>query len=117
MFGTVAGFAVGAITALVSNFFLGHGPWTPYQLLAWGFLYGWITNTWFWASFIYPLRWKTFVTYQTNSIWFDTFHAIGNGIFLALLGTKTIVILERFRKRFNWINDEKLSSNSNVISL
>ncbi len=130
VFGPVAGFMVGAITALVSNFFLGQGPWTPYQMLAWGlagvtaayarrlnvniwwliifgilwgYLFGWITNTWLWASFIYPLTWKTFVTYQLNSIWFDTFHAIGNALFLGLFGMKTIAILERYRKRFNWI--------------
>jgi len=72
VFGPVAGFMVGAITALVSNFFLGQGPWTLYQMFAWGlagvsaaylrrfelgktsliifgaiwgYLYGWIMNT------------------------------------------------------------------------
>ena len=30
------GFVVGAIGALVSNFFLGQGPWTPWQMLGWG---------------------------------------------------------------------------------
>src|SRR3712207_4639671 len=29
--GAPAGFAVGAITPLASNVFLGHGPWTPWQ--------------------------------------------------------------------------------------
>ena len=36
IFGPLAGFMVGAVTALVSNLFLGQGPWTPYQMLAWG---------------------------------------------------------------------------------
>jgi energy-coupling factor transport system substrate-specific component len=36
VFGPVAGFMVGAVTALVSNLFLGQGPWTPYQMIAWG---------------------------------------------------------------------------------
>ncbi len=31
------GFAVGALAALASNFFLGQGVWTPWQMLAWGF--------------------------------------------------------------------------------
>ncbi len=35
-FGPVSGFMVGALTALISNFFLGMGPWTLYQMLAWG---------------------------------------------------------------------------------
>ncbi len=60
-------------------------------------------NLWFWASFVYPLTLKTFVIAQLNSVWFDTFHAIGNAVFLGLLGKKTIIILERFRKRFQWI--------------
>ena len=30
------GFMVGATAALVSNLFFGQGPWTPWQMLAWG---------------------------------------------------------------------------------
>ncbi len=36
VFGPVSGFISGAIATLVSNTFLGHGPWTPWQMLAWG---------------------------------------------------------------------------------
>lgn len=35
-FGAKNGFAVGAISAFVSNFLFGHGVWTPYQMLALG---------------------------------------------------------------------------------
>ena len=35
-FGGEAGFICGAVTALISNFYFGQGPWTPYQMLAWG---------------------------------------------------------------------------------
>ena len=34
--GPAPGFMVGAIAALASNFFLGQGPWTPWQMLGWG---------------------------------------------------------------------------------
>jgi energy-coupling factor transport system substrate-specific component len=34
--GAVPGFAVGAITALVSNIFLSQGPWTAWQMVGWG---------------------------------------------------------------------------------
>jgi energy-coupling factor transport system substrate-specific component len=34
--GAGPGFAVGAVAALASNFFLGQGPWTPWQMLGWG---------------------------------------------------------------------------------
>lgn len=125
--GPVAGFTVGATTALVSNFFLGQGPWTPYQMVAWGlagltmgfltrlplnrfllivigifwgYMYGLITNLWFWTEFIYPLTLKTLLVTELNAIWFDTLHALGNAIFLGLLGTKTIHLLKRFKRRF-----------------
>lgn len=35
-FGPEAGFLIGAITALTSNFFFGQGPHTPWQMLAYG---------------------------------------------------------------------------------
>ena len=35
-FGAEAGFLVGAVSALVSNFFYGQGPFTPWQMLAYG---------------------------------------------------------------------------------
>lgn len=34
--GCDAGFFCGALTALVSNFYFGQGPWTPFQMLSWG---------------------------------------------------------------------------------
>ena len=37
-FGGEAGFMVGAMTGFVSNFFLGQGPWTPYQMFAFGII-------------------------------------------------------------------------------
>jgi prenyltransferase beta subunit/uncharacterized membrane protein len=35
-FGAGPGFAVGAISGFASNFLLGQGPWTPWQMLGWG---------------------------------------------------------------------------------
>ena len=37
-FGGEAGFLVGAVTMLVSNFLFGQGPWTPWQMFAMGFI-------------------------------------------------------------------------------
>ena len=128
VFGPVAGFAVGAITALVSNLFLGHGPWTLYQMIAWGlvgisagmlgnfkanrlfliifgviwgYLYGLITNLWFWTAFVYPLTLNTLIVTQLNTVWFDTLHAVSNAVFLGALGIKTIAVLQRFKERFS----------------
>ena len=36
VFGRRCGFMVGALAALVSNFFFGQGAWTPWQMYAWG---------------------------------------------------------------------------------
>ena len=33
-----AGFLVGALTALLSNFFFGQGAWTPFQMFLWGLI-------------------------------------------------------------------------------
>ena len=36
--GGESGFLVGAMSAVISNFYFGQGPWTPFQMLAWGFI-------------------------------------------------------------------------------
>jgi len=129
VFGPMAGFMTGAITALVSNLFLGHGPWTLFQILGWGmagfvaglfrsrklniwmlavfgviwgYVFGVIMNLWFWASLIYPLTWQTFLISQANSLWFDTMHALANGAFMLLVGRKTITIMQNWHRRFFW---------------
>ena len=46
-FGPEAGFLTGALTAFVSNFIFGQGPWTPWQMFTWGlvgFLAGILQN-------------------------------------------------------------------------
>ncbi|WHY94071.1 ECF transporter S component [Neobacillus cucumis] len=80
VFGAESGFIIGAVAALASNMILGQGPWTPWQMAAWGlvgltaglfrktklmnwkwgrvlfgvvwgFLFGWIMNLWGFLSF------------------------------------------------------------------
>lgn len=131
VFGSRAGFMVGSTAALVSNFFLGQGPWTPWQMFAWGlagtsaglikmvypnigpksmlvfnfiwgYLFGWIMNVWFWTAFIQPLNWQSFIATCAASFWFDTFHAVGNTIFYLLFGAGFIKILQRFRRKLEW---------------
>lgn len=41
--GGEAGFLIGSLAALISNMFYGQGPWTPFQMFAWGSL-GWIAG-------------------------------------------------------------------------
>ena len=37
-FGAEAGFLTGALGGFASNFFFGQGPWTPWQMFAWGII-------------------------------------------------------------------------------
>ncbi|MBR2020246.1 MAG: ECF transporter S component [Clostridia bacterium] len=34
--GAEAGFVTGSMSAILSNIFFGHGPWTPFQMMLWG---------------------------------------------------------------------------------
>lgn len=46
--GAEAGFIIGALSALISNFYFGQGPWTPFQMFSWGiigFIVGVIAKT------------------------------------------------------------------------
>ena len=46
-FGSEFGFLTGALSAVVSNFYFGQGPWTPFQMFSWGiigFVAGIISN-------------------------------------------------------------------------
>ncbi len=131
VFGAEPGFMVGALAALLSNIFLGQGPWTPWQMLAWGlagvsggllsaamrgrlrkapiaalctawgFLFGWTMNFWFWLSFVYPLTMKSYVTANITSFWFDLLHAAGNLMFAVVLTVPVATMLMRFRERFS----------------
>ena len=37
-FGGEAGFMTGALSAVISNFSFGQGPWTPFQMFSWGMI-------------------------------------------------------------------------------
>jgi energy-coupling factor transport system substrate-specific component len=126
--GADAGFMIGATAALVSNFVLGQGPWTLWQMFSWGmmgatagwlshvllrfkwtrlffgagwgFLFGWIMN----ISFVFALSsswsWKSFWTATLASFYFDLTHAISNVFFLAVFGSAWIRILLRYQERY-----------------
>jgi len=127
-FGSMTGFMVAVTVALVSNIFLGHGPWTIFQMLAWGlcgissgllgkykpntgkitfiiygvvwaFLFGWIMNLWHWLSFIKPLTFKSWILVNGASIPFDIVHALTNALFLGFFGAEFIKILKRFKRK------------------
>jgi energy-coupling factor transport system substrate-specific component len=69
--------------------------------IIWGYLYGLITNLWFWTAYVYPLTINSLLVTELNAIWFDTLHAAGNAVFIGMLGMKTIAVLDRFKRRFS----------------
>ena len=50
-FGGETGFLVGAVTGFVSNFFFGQGPWTPWQMFAFGII-GFVAGVLFRKGFL-----------------------------------------------------------------
>ena len=61
-FGPEAGFLVGAVSGFSSNFLFGHGPWTPWQMFAFG-------TAGFLAGALYRLGWLEQETASVVPFW------------------------------------------------
>jgi Squalene-hopene cyclase C-terminal domain/Prenyltransferase and squalene oxidase repeat len=127
--GAVPGFAVGAVTAVVSNVFLSQGPWTPWQMVGWGAvgvggamlaralrerepgrlllavicgLAGLAFGAW---MDLYQLTLAahqdldTYLAISASSLPYNVAHAIGNVVFCLLIGPVFIRALRRYRRR------------------
>ncbi len=130
VFGMRAGLFVGAMTPLISNFFMGQGSWTAWQILCWGmvgvsgalvkalfpragnktltavcfiwgYLYGAIMDIWQWSVFMRPLTFKTYFLTWAAGFSFDSLRATGNLLFCAALGCQTLKILQYFRRKMD----------------
>src|SRR5690625_1360118 len=129
VFGAESGFIVGAVAAIVSNIFLGQGPWTPWQMYAWGmmgmsaglfrntwwmsklwgkiifgfiwgYLFGWLMNLWIVVRDRENFTWEFFMSIYVASIYFDLAHGISNVFFLIIFSGSWIRILERFKRKY-----------------
>jgi energy-coupling factor transport system substrate-specific component len=123
--GMRAGIGVGATAALASNFFLGQGIWTPWQMLAWGacgavgaalaplvrrriplavvcvilgFAFSGLMDVWEWFSF-YPHTWQAFAFQMSRGFPFDVAHAAGNLVIALVAGMELRRVLERYGRR------------------
>jgi energy-coupling factor transport system substrate-specific component len=127
--GAVPGFAVGAITALVSNVFFSQGPWTPWQMVGWGAagvagamlarvlrgrepgrlllaavcgIAGLVFGAW---MDLYQLTLAahqdldTYLALSASSLPYNVAHATGNVVFCLLIGPVFIRALRRYRRR------------------
>jgi Squalene-hopene cyclase C-terminal domain/Prenyltransferase and squalene oxidase repeat len=129
--GAAPGFAVGALAGLVSNFWLGQGPWTPWQMAGWGLCgilgallavsrprpnrftlalvcalagvgYGALLNFSLMATYGGELSLGRFLALEARAIPFDAAHAIGNATLALIAGPAMVRALVRFRERFEW---------------
>ena len=112
--GPRSGFMVGALGALVSNLFFGQGPWTPWQMYAWGLvgylggclgrrgcletpvgrtawgvasglLYGALLNAWHVIGFVKPLSWAGALAAFGAGLPWDLVHGVATAAFLQLI--------------------------------
>lgn len=129
VFGRRSGFIVGAFAALISNFVFGQGPWTPWQMYAWGMVgyiagvlgehgafehpvilygygllsglfYGFLLNSWYIVGFVHPITWAAvLVAYGAGFPW-DCVHGAATVLFLTVLYAPWKRKLERIRTKF-----------------
>jgi energy-coupling factor transport system substrate-specific component len=123
--GPRAGAVTGALAALISNFYLGQGAYTPWQMLAWGmcgligglaapllrrrvplaltcfalgFAFDALMDVWEWLSF-YPHTWQAFAALYVRGFSFDVAHATGNLLLALAIGPELRRLLERYARR------------------
>lgn len=127
-FGSRIGLFIGLLTPVVSNMFLGQGPWTLWQMMGWGlcgwvsgapplrhlarlpwllglygfgwgFLFGWINNTWIWLTAVQDLTLTTFLaTCILSSGIVDLIHALNNLLFLGLFSPAVLRVMHSYQK-------------------
>jgi energy-coupling factor transport system substrate-specific component len=124
--GARAGLATGGAAALVSNAFLGQGPWTPWQMIGWGlvgasaaplgrvlrnryalaafgivwgFLFDWLMDVWAWSALGPSADVHSFLALATTGIPFDVAHAGGNAVIALIAGPTMFRMLDRYAQR------------------
>src|SRR5512133_741044 len=130
--GAAPGFAVGALAGLISNFWLGQGPWTPWQMAGWGLAgmlgallarargrragrpeltaacafagiaYGALLNFSLMVSYGGEFTLARWLTLEARAVPFDLAHAIGNATLALVAGPAMVRMLVRFRRRFEF---------------
>ena len=126
--GGEAGFLTGALSALLSNFYYGQGPWTPFQMLAWGLiglLAGWLASPlkkrrWFllifgvlmgaayslimdvWNVLWYAggLDWSMYAASVTAALPHTILYAVSNFVFLYCLAKPFGQKMERIKVKY-----------------
>jgi Protein of unknown function (DUF1393). len=130
--GGAPGFVVGALAGLISNFWLGQGPWTPWQMAGWGLAgilgavlaratrrragrleltlacgfagiaYGALLNFSLMVSYGGAFTLDRWLALEARAVPFDLAHAIGNMTLALVAGPAMVRMLMRFRERFEF---------------
>jgi len=126
-FGGETGFLVGAMTAFISNFFFGQGPWTPWQMFAFGIigfisgiikldkkkiplcLFGFFVTLLIYGGIMNPasvimsqtkITWKMILTSYLAGLPVDIVHALSTAIFLWFISEPMIEKIERIKIKY-----------------
>jgi len=126
--GPRAGLATGGAAALVSNAFLGQGPWTPWQMIGWGlvgasaaplgrllrnryalaafgivwgFLFDWLLDIWAWSALGPSADVHSFLALAATGLPFDIAHATGNAVLALVAGPTLFRMLDRYARRLH----------------
>lgn len=127
-FGSEAGFVTGAFSALVSNFYFGQGPWTPFQMFVWGLIgfvsglcgswlkknrvfltvfaiisgvvFSLVMDIWtvLWADGIFNVT--RYAAAVISSVQFIIIYAVSNVVFLFFPGQQIGRMLERIKTKY-----------------
>ena len=100
-FGGEAGFLVGAMTMVVSNFLFGQGPWTPWQMFAMVFIYGGIMNPAALFMSVYDFTWEGLLAIYISGIPVDLVHASSTFIFLWIGAKPLLEKLQRIKIKYD----------------
>ena len=135
VFGSLAGAMVGSMTAAVSNLFFGQGPWTPWEMVAWGMVgivagyvgrkypnftvkdiiilgvvlgmaYNTLMDFSSWITF-YRSEPGLFIPTFLYGLPFGLLHVTGNVVFAVVLGKPVLTVFNRFKQRFRVSYDSK----------
>lgn len=126
--GGESGFMVGSLSALLSNFSFGQGPWTPFQMLAWGLLglvggflakplkankvfllifgvisgiiFSIIMDVWMALSYSDTLNFQFFLSSFITAIPHTVLYSVSNFIFLLILSKPFGEKLERIKVKY-----------------
>lgn len=135
--GAAPGFAVGALAGLVSNIWLGQGPWTPWQMAGWGMvglggaglarliagrasrlvlalaaglaglLYGALLDLSVMINFGGEQSLDRYLALSARGIPFNVVHALGNIAIIWVAGPAIIRMLSRYRRRSAFVWHER----------